>query len=109
MAMRIQQPANHDRPHGPSSLLDKPPCLRVSPPVAVRREMMFDFENDLPPVLNQNRRPFRRHPARRCWRGLLNVLAIPVGVFEEVRDTRHSVWNWLVPVPLYAISPRCSP
>ncbi len=35
---------------------------------------------------------------------LLNVLAIPGQVFEEVRATRHSVWNWLVPVPVYAVS-----
>ena len=66
--------------------------------------MMSDFENDLPPVLESKPAPVPPSPSTSLLARLLNVLAIPGQVFEEVRDTRHSVWNWLVPVPLYAIS-----
>lgn len=64
---------------------------------------MSDFENDLPPVLEPKPAP-APPPSTSLFARLLNVLAIPGQVFEEVRATRHSVWNWLVPVPIYAVS-----
>ena len=64
---------------------------------------MPDFEADLPPVLESNPAP-APPPGTSLLARLLNVLAIPGQVFEEVRATRHSVWNWLVPVPVYAVS-----
>ena len=65
---------------------------------------MPDFEDDLPPVLESNPAPAPPRPGTSLLARLLNVLAIPGQVFEEVRATRHSVWNWLVPVPVYAVS-----
>ena len=65
---------------------------------------MSDFENDLPPVLESKPAPIAPPPSTSLLARLLNVLAIPGQVFEEVRATRHSVWNWLVPVPVYAVS-----
>ena len=66
---------------------------------------MSDFENDLPPVLES--KPSRvapPPPVTPLLARLMNVIAIPGRVFEEVRVSRHSVWNWLVPAPLYALS-----
>lgn len=65
---------------------------------------MSDFEDDLPPVLESKPAPAPPPPGTSLLARLLNVLAIPGQVFEEVRATRHSVWNWLVPLPLYAVS-----
>lgn len=65
---------------------------------------MSDFENDLPPVLESKPAPVPPPPGTSLLARLLNVLAIPGQVFEEVRGARHSVWNWLVPVPVYAVS-----
>ena len=66
--------------------------------------MMSDFENDLPPVLESKPAPVAPPPSTSLLARLLNVLAIPGQVFEEVRATRHSIWNWLVPIPVYAVS-----
>jgi hypothetical protein len=66
--------------------------------------MMSDFENDLPPVLESKPAPAPPPPSTSLLARLLNILAIPGQVFEEVRGHRHSVWNWLVPMPLYALS-----
>lgn len=65
--------------------------------------MMSDFNDDKPPVLGAKPAPA---PAPRSpfYARLLNVIAMPGMVFEEVRISRHSVMNWLIPVPLYAIS-----
>ena len=75
-----------------------------SAPVPLRRRIMPDFEADLPPMLESNPAPAPPRPGTSLLARLLNVLAIPGQVFEEVRATRHSVWNWLVPVPVYAVS-----
>ena len=64
---------------------------------------MPDFEDDLPPVLESKPAP-APPPSTSLLARLLNVLAIPGQVFEEVRASRHSVWNWLVPIPIYAVS-----
>ena len=70
-----------------------------SPPVACWRGMMSDFENEVPPVLESKPTP---PPGTSLLARLLNVLAMPGQVFEEVRPARHAAGNWLVPVPLYA-------
>lgn len=63
-----------------------------------------DFEDDLPPVLESKPTPAPPPPSTSLLARLLNVLAIPGQVFEEVRATRHSVGNWLLPIPIYAVS-----
>lgn len=65
---------------------------------------MSESENPLPPVLGPKPAPILPPPSSPLFARLLNVLAIPGHVFEEVRASRHSIGNWLVPVPLYAIS-----
>lgn len=64
---------------------------------------MSDLDNDLPPVLESKPAP-APPPSTSLLARLLNILAIPGQVFDEVRVARHSVWNWLVPAPLYAVS-----
>jgi hypothetical protein len=66
--------------------------------------MMPDFEDDLPPVLESKPAPATPPPNTSLLARLLNVLAMPGQVFEEVRASRHSFWNWLVPLPVYALS-----
>lgn len=66
--------------------------------------MMTDFEDNLPPVLESKPAPPPPPPQTSFLARLLNVLAMPGHVFEEVRTSRHSVWNWLVPLPAYAVS-----
>jgi len=66
--------------------------------------MMSDFEDDVPPVLESKPAPAAPPPNTSLLARLLNVLSVPGQVFEEVRAARHSVWNWLVPLPAYALS-----
>ena len=65
---------------------------------------MSDFENDLPPVLESRPASVAPAPATSLLARLLNVLTMPGRVFDEVRDSRHSIWNWLVAGPIYAVS-----
>lgn len=66
---------------------------------------MSEFENDLPPVLDQkSERKTPSSPVTSLPARLLNVLAMPGQVFEEVRTSGRTVWNWLLPAPVYAVS-----
>lgn len=65
---------------------------------------MPDLEDNLPPVLESKPASPPPPPQTSFIARVLNVLAMPGHVFEEVRASRHSVWNWLVPLPAYAVS-----
>ena len=64
---------------------------------------MPDFEPELPPVLKPASAVVPP-PASTLWARLLNVFAIPGHVFDEVRVSRHSVGNWLVPTLLCCVA-----
>ncbi len=66
---------------------------------------MSEFDDEIPPVLEPKPAPAApAPPSTSLLARLLNIIAMPSQVFEEVRASRHSVWNWLVPVPIYAAS-----
>jgi hypothetical protein len=64
---------------------------------------MSEFEPQLPPVL-QPAPAAVPPPASSLLARLLNVFAIPGHVFEEVRVSRHSVGNWLIPTLLCSLA-----
>ena len=64
---------------------------------------MTEFNDDKPPMLDA-KPALPAAPRSPLYARLLNVIAMPGLVFEEVRASRHAVGNWLLPLPLYAIS-----
>lgn len=64
---------------------------------------MTEFNDDKPPVLNARPAP-PAAPRSPLFARLLNVIAVPGHVFEEVRRSRHSAGNWLLTLPTYALS-----
>lgn len=64
---------------------------------------MPEPESELPPVLKPAP-PVAPAPVSPLLARLLNVFAIPGRVFEEVRVSRHSIGNWLVPTLLCCLA-----
>lgn len=64
---------------------------------------MTEFNDDKPPMLDAKPAPLPV-PRSPFFARLMNVIAMPGLVFEEVRASRHSIANWLIPMPLYAVS-----
>jgi hypothetical protein len=64
---------------------------------------MSNTDHDIPPVLGPKPAPVPPRPASPLFARLLNVFAIPGHVFEEVRVSRHSVGNWVIPTLLCCV------
>lgn len=64
---------------------------------------MPELEPELPPVLPPAPAPLPR-PQSPLLARLLNLFALPGHVFEEVRASRHSMGNWLVPTVLCCVA-----
>ncbi|MEY4385697.1 MAG: hypothetical protein RLY20_980 [Verrucomicrobiota bacterium] len=64
---------------------------------------MTELNGDKPPLLDAKPAPLPA-PRSPLYARLMNVIAMPGAVFEEVRTSRHAVGNWLLTLPLYAIS-----
>jgi len=64
---------------------------------------MSDPENELPPVLKPAPPPATA-PASPLIVRLLNVFAVPGHVFDEVRVSRHSAGNWILPTLLCCVA-----
>jgi hypothetical protein len=60
---------------------------------------MSEFDPNLPPRLPVELPP----PASPLWARLLNLLAMPGAVFDELKASRHAVGNWLVPLFISAL------
>jgi len=87
-----------------SDKLDKAGGLRqVRRPSPGAAETMSEFDPELPPVLQPAPAPLPP-PASHLWMRLLNVFAVPGQVFDEVRRSRHSPGNWLVPTLLCCLA-----
>ena len=58
---------------------------------------------DQPPLMDQSPLPAPNAPATSLAARLMNVFAAPTEVFEEIRTTRSTTGNWLVPALLTAV------
>jgi hypothetical protein len=58
---------------------------------------------DQPPLMDSSPLPAPSAPATSLAARLMNVFAAPTEVFEEIRTTRSTTGNWLVPAVLTAV------
>jgi hypothetical protein len=65
---------------------------------------MSEPENELPPLLEPVSVPPAPEPASPLVLRLLNVFAVPGHVFDEVRVSRHSAGNWILPTLLCCVA-----
>src|SRR5260221_6341536 len=81
---------------------------KMAPKRAARLSMPVHFMDEPPPHLEPQLAsapppPAPAPPATSLPARLLNVFAVPGDVFEEIKSSRPSVANWLVPMILMAI------
>jgi hypothetical protein len=76
----------------------QPPIAQTVPGICQTRIFM-----DQPPLMDQSPLPTTSAPATSLAARLMNVFAAPSEVFEEIKTTRSTTGNWLVPAVLTAV------
>ena len=69
----------------------------------IRKSFITRVFMDQPPLIAQEPPPAPPAPATSLVARLLNVFAAPTEVFEEIKTSRSTTANWLVPALITAV------